>query len=127
MLNDDSFDSVLIVASSGSLSEYQQVFADEFIDCKTRFKRMKNRSVKFFAIDINANAGVQGIGIDTEYSFPNMFLYPAHGKGISMYRYDGDADFLSMAEFIHKNSDTKFDLKIQYFLRERVDSELPQD
>ena len=76
---------------------------------KTRFKRMRNRSVRFYAIDINTNFGLvpsTGIG---------FLIYPAFNKQPKVF--DGILDFLSMAEFIHKNSETKFSLKEPFFDR----------
>jgi hypothetical protein len=67
----------------------QEQFVSEFIDCKTRFKRMRNRSVRFYAIDININFGlIPSVGI-------GFMVYPAFNK--QPVRFDGDLDFFSMA------------------------------
>jgi hypothetical protein len=46
---------------------------------KTRFKRMRNRSVRFFALDLNTENMIGG-GFDV-MKFPKMLLYPAFNKG----------------------------------------------
>ena len=117
LINGDTFsdvlsegtDSVLLTFNSAIDTHEQDAFVTEFIDMKTRFKRMRNRSVRFFAIDINTNFGlVQSTGI-------GFLLYPAFEKKPKIF--DGDLDFLSMAEFIQKNSETKFSLKEPFFNR----------
>ena len=51
-------DSILLVINSAVDDMYQEQFVNQFIDCKTRFKRMRNRSVRFYALDLNTNLGV---------------------------------------------------------------------
>ena len=109
----EGYDSVLLVFSSSENMRHQDIFVTEFIDCKSRFKKMRNRSVRFFAIDLNTDFGVN-LGMTTE-ALPVMLVYPAYHKTTAVYQYSGKVDGIAMAKFIHSKVDLKFELKDQFF------------
>lgn len=103
---------VLIFVSSMKDGE-QNHYTDEFIDCKQRFKRMRNRSVRFFSIDMNTQYSLD-LGI-THTKMPYMLVYPAFHKTTQVYKYTGGPNAIEMAKFIHKHAEIKFELKDKFF------------
>ena len=98
-IRSEGYDSVLLVFSSSDDAKHQDIFVTEFIDCKSRFKKMRNRSVRFFAIDLNTDFGIN-LGVTTE-AIPALLVYPAYHKTTAIYQYSGKVDGIAMAKFIH--------------------------
>ena len=104
---------LVVTSSAGPEFELQEDFVKAFIDCKNRFKKMRNRSVRFYVTDVNTNVGLElRVKQDT---VPLMVVYPAFHKKASVYQYTGEVDGIEMAKFIHLKADIKFELKEQYF------------
>jgi hypothetical protein len=104
---------LLISSSAGPEFELQEKFVKDFIDCKSRFKKMRNRSVRFYVTDINTQVGLD-LGIKQD-NVPAMVVYPAFHKKTLAALYSGEVDGVEMAKFIHKKADIKFELKEQFF------------
>ena len=73
-------DAVVLLFSSSADHPAQDMYVDAFIDCKSRFKRMRNRSVRFYAVDLNTDYGIRQIPEDTHSNFPELLLIPAYHK-----------------------------------------------
>ena len=70
-------DAVIFLFSSSSTESYQSQVKDEFILCKTQFKRLRNRSVRFLAADMNTDSKLPFL---QQLKFPSIILFPAFHK-----------------------------------------------
>lgn len=117
----EGYDTVLLAFSSASASEHQENVVSAFIDCKTRFKRMRNRSVRFYSIDMNREY-MTNLGTSAA-SIPFIVMYPSFHKD-QAHRYTQNIDAISLANFIQKTADISFVLKELYFRKEDQDQSL---
>lgn len=74
---------------------------------------MRNRSIRFYAVDLNQDFGIN-FGVDA-HSFPALIFYPAYHKATNAVKYSNDINGIKMAKFIHQNADIKFELKKKFF------------
>lgn len=112
-LKQEGFDAALLIFSSSIEDKLQEEFVKEFIECKKRFKKMRHRGIRFFAVDINQQPNIN-FGTSTQ-AVPLILFYPAFQKSITVHRYVGDVDSISMSKFLHKKADIKFEMKETYF------------
>mmetsp|Transcript_16561 Transcript_16561/g.28177 ORF Transcript_16561/g.28177 Transcript_16561/m.28177 type:complete len:176 (+) Transcript_16561:1367-1894(+) len=108
-------DAVLFAFSTASANQKQDVFADEFIQLKQKFKRQRTRSVRFYAIDVNTDYKVKGLGPDAQMKVPLVLVFPAFHKKSNNYVYSSKPDYYKMAKFVQKHADIKLELKPVYF------------
>lgn len=109
----EGHDSAVLVISSNKDDAVLEKFVDAFIDCKTRYKMMRHRGIRWYAADLNS---AQNINFQTQVgTVPAMLFYPAFHKGTAVHRYSGDIDSIKMSKFLHKKADIKFEWKPKFF------------
>ena len=90
---------------------------------KAKFKRMRNRSLKFFALDVTQDYQAMDKYQESPYRrLPNFVLFPAYHKTTHQHKFEpdqGNDNALAMGEFILKHADVKFSLNNMYFRQEK--------
>lgn len=114
-------DAVVFLFSSSSKEDYQEKYKVEFIDCKTRFKRLRNRSVRFYSVDLNTDSKLPYL---SAAKFPAMMLFPAYNKEKSQFVFESALDSIVMAKWIHKHADIKFDLREETYFKKSQAGEM---
>lgn len=74
---------------------------------------MRHRGIRFFAVDINQQPNLN-FGASTQ-TVPMILFYPGFQKTITVHRYSGDVNSISMSKFMHKKADIKFEFREKYF------------
>jgi hypothetical protein len=109
----EGYDSALLLFSSSTKDRTQEAFVRQFIDCKTRFKKMRHRGIRFHAVDVN-QAHAINYGVSSAV-LPMLLIYPGYHKSTAVHRYSGNIDSINMAKFLHKKADVKFEWNEKYF------------
>lgn len=110
-------DAVVFLFSSSSTEQYQEHYKNEYIHCKTQYKRLRNRSVRFYAVDMNTDSKLPFL---QTLKFPGLILFPAYHKQSSQFVFEQKVESRLIAKWIHKHADIKFDLKEDVYFKEKT-------
>ena len=96
-------------------------FAEVYFDVMKKFQEQKVKTVRFYAIDINADTNVFELGKFNDVDeAPAVILFPAINKG-NVQKFYGKLVTRDVGRFIHRASDIRFEM-----WPDRLDEEAPR-